>query len=202
MHPSLKNLLKFSEFIAKFRMVERTLYLERLKRNENDAEHCCMLALTAWYVVSSKKLDLDIEKVILYALAHDLVETYAGDTDAFSTDENAHATKEAREHEALLRIQREFPEFPELIIAINAFEARENKEARFVYALDKIQPTLAVYLDKGASWRKQGITLEQVISRKKDVIEKNDPTVFNYFNQLIALLKKEEMELFNTRDFV
>lgn len=195
-NPSLQNLLKFSEFIAQFRMIERTLYLERLKRNENDAEHCCMLALTAWYIISSEKLDLDMEKVMLYALAHDLVETYAGDTDAYSTDKNAHATKEAREHEALIRIEKEFPEFPELVVAINEFEARKNKEARFVYALDKIQPTLAVYLDRGASWKKQGITLEQIIAKKKEPIESADSVVFDYFNQLITLLKKEEAEQF------
>jgi len=197
MQPSLQNLLKFSEFIAQFRMVERTLYLERLKRDENDAEHCCMLALTAWYIIASEKLDLDVGKVMLYALAHDLVETYAGDTGAYSTDPNAHATKEVREHEALLRIEKEFPEFPELIGALNKFEAKEDKEARFVYALDKIQPTIAVYLDGGYSWKKQGITLEQVITKKRDVIAHSDSLVFDYFSQLIALLKKEELELFN-----
>jgi len=195
---SLENLLKFAELIGRFRAVERMLYVGTLKRYENDAEHSCMLALLAWYIVSTEKLDLNIEKVMLYALAHDLVEAYAGDTNAFDTSETLHATKHLREQEALNRIEKEFPEFPELVGAIKSFEAKEDKEARFVYALDKIQPGIVTYLDGGVSWKMHGLTLDQIVLKKKDQIANVDPLIFEYFNMLTVLFKEKETELFGT----
>ena len=36
--------------------------------------------MTAWYIANIEKSNLSIEKILKYALIHDLPEVYAGDT--------------------------------------------------------------------------------------------------------------------------
>ena len=73
----LDKILSFAAFLNKFREVERQMKFSHNPRAENDAEHCWQLAVLAWYIISSHKLDLSLEKVLQYCLVHDIVEIYA-----------------------------------------------------------------------------------------------------------------------------
>lgn len=77
---NIKRILNFSEFIIKFNQLERRIYATGENRLENDSEHSFQLAMVSWYIISTEKLKYDIDKIIKYALVHDLVEIYAGDT--------------------------------------------------------------------------------------------------------------------------
>jgi putative hydrolase of HD superfamily len=66
---------------------------------ENDTEHSYNLAMTAWYLAAYFP-ELDKNKLIRYALVHDLVEIHAGDTFAFG-DAKHIASKSEREAAAL-----------------------------------------------------------------------------------------------------
>jgi putative hydrolase of HD superfamily len=191
---TIQNLIAFSSFLHEFRKVERRIHVKGQERYENDTEHSYMLAMLAWYVCSVEKLDLDIKKVLAYALAHDVVEVYAGDTFLYSDDKQLHESKHQREHDAHLRIQKEFPEFKELHEAIEHFEKLEDPESRFVYTLDKIQPCLMVYLDGGHDWKKDQITLDMVKTSKKEKMK--DPRLQKYWNDLLKIFEKEEKNLF------
>ncbi|MEI6887489.1 MAG: HD domain-containing protein, partial [bacterium] len=155
----LTKLLSFTKFTHSFQKIERRIFATGLNRNENDLEHSGQLALVAWYFIDSSKLKLNTEKVIKYALAHDLVETYAGDTYFYSKDKKIQESKVQREKNALVRIKKEFPDFKEIEKIITKYEEKSDPESRFVYALDKIIPVLNIYLDEGRSWKRDNVSL-------------------------------------------
>ncbi|CAN5147370.1 HD domain-containing protein [soil metagenome] len=191
----LEKSLSFIELLNTFRRVERALRVPGADRHENDAEHSYNLCMLAWYIVESGKLDLNKELVIKYALVHDLIEAYAGDTDIFSQDESLHISKHYRESKAALRLQNLFPEFSELHTLIHEYEAKENKESRFVYALDKIEPMLHIFEDKGRTWKENKITIQMLIDNKKDKVA-HSPELVAFFDSLIEKLKQQEKDLF------
>lgn len=191
----LKKLLSFAKLLGELQAVERVIRVRGADRWENDVEHSYSLAMLAWYILDTEALPLDRDKVFRYALAHDLVEVYAGDTYLYSEDLALHASKPERERLAAERLAVEFPEVPELHAAIRGYVTKEDAESRFVYALDKIEPILKIYLDGGETWQKKGVTLEMLYESKKDKVALS-PEIQPYFGELMALLRKEEKELF------
>lgn len=183
---TISKLLGFVRLTHKFQQVKRAILVKGEKRQENDLEHSCQLALLAWYIVSTNNLKLNVSKLIQYSLAHDLVEIYAGDTNFYKQDK---ALKQKLEHMAVKRLQRELPEFTDLHTAIAAYEAQKDKESRFIYALDKVIPILNIYLDKGRTWKADGITLEMLIKFKSKPVSKS-AEIEKYFQQLIQILKR------------
>jgi putative hydrolase of HD superfamily len=191
----LSKILDFVRLLDKFRKVERALHVTGEDRFENDVEHSYHLAMLAWYIIESHNLNLDRDKVLKYALIHDFVEVHAGDTYIYSTDKDELDSKEAREAEAATKLKEEFPEFNDLHDLIDKYEKRNDKESRFIYALDKIQPVLNIYTDGGRTWKEKGITVEMLIDHKKDKVAIS-PEIELCFEDLVALLKKEEASLF------
>lgn len=191
----LDDILRFADLLNRFREVERMLFVNGQSRKENDVEHSYQLALLAWYIVDSCNLDFDENLVIKYALVHDLVEVYSGDTWIYSNDKKEIASKEKREKKAQNFLKKEFSEFPQMHNLIEAYEKKNDPESKFVYALDKIQPILNIYRDNGRTWQELGITMDTLIKKKKDKV-KVSPEVEYYFNELITLLEENEEELF------
>jgi len=193
----MDELLKFVEMTQEFKAVRRKVVLAKEGREENDAEHSYQLALVAWYIISTQNLKLDLSLVFKYALAHDLVEVYAGDTPSavLRGYEDERKTKQRREKNALNRLREEFPEFYDLFGLIEGYESHANDESRFVYALDKILPIMNIYLDQGYSWKKHKVALKDIIEYKKDKIALS-PDVQKYFEQIMVLLRENQASLF------
>lgn len=191
----LQKLLGFAGILNELQKVERVIRVLDEDRWENDLEHSYDLAMLAWYIVDSRKLPLDRDKVFRYALAHDLVEVYAGDTYIYSKDKTLLDSKSEREQAAAERLTKEFPEVPELHTAILGYMEKKDPESRFVYALDKIQPVIQLYLDNGRTWKEKNVTLEMLYESKKDKVVFS-PEIESYFNELMLLLKSKEKELF------
>ena len=135
---NLEQLLNFLKLNHAFQQTKRSIYATGEDRLENDAEHSYQLALVAWYLISSHKLDLDSDKAVKYALCHELVEVYAGDTPNFGEGVEMKSDKVDREKNALQRLRSEFSEFEELFETIEHYEKRDDAESKFVYALDKL----------------------------------------------------------------
>lgn len=189
----IDKIIKFIEFTNKFRSIERVIIIN--DKLENDAEHSYQLAMTAWYLIETEKLNLDRSKTLEYALIHDLVETYAGDTSVFHHDEEYFNSKGEREEKARKRITKEFPEFKSLGKLIEDYEKRENKEAKFIYALDKIIPAINIYLDSGRIWKRDNIGMEKFLDNRLDKVSFS-PEVKEYFNEFVKILKKNKKDLF------
>lgn len=172
---SLDRTLEFVSFLMKFRDIYRTIIVGGSDPKENDAEHSFQLAMVAWYIIEAYELPLDTSKVLKYALVHDLVEVYAGDVYAFSTDPQIHANKKQKEHDAFLKIKEEWKDFPSLEKYIEIYETKADQESLFVYALDKVLPDLNI-LHEGGTWYKTVCEAESL-----DELEKHHrPKVAQY----------------------
>lgn len=194
----LDTLLKFTEMLNAFRRVERVMYVNGTDRMENDSEHSYHLAMLAWYIVSSEKLSLDIDLILKYAMVHDLVEVYAGDTYTFSDNKEYLDSKIGREHEALVRLKKEFPLGNDIFSLVDRYEKRDDRESRFVYALDKFQAVVQIYLDKCRIWKEKNVTFQMFLKYKKDKGELS-PELKPHFDELVELMKEKEKELFNDK---
>lgn len=191
----LQKLLGFARMLNELQAVERVIRVKNADRWENDMEHSYHLAMLAWYIIDSQKLSLDREKVFRYALAHDLVEVYAGDTYLFSEDKELLDSKPERERLAAERLAKEFPEVPEMHDAIFRYVRKDDPESRFVYALDKIEPIIKLYLDGGRTWKEMHVTLDMAYESKKDKVALS-LEIKAYFDEMMVLLRKEERTLF------
>lgn len=192
----IPDLNKFILFLQNFGKVKRVVLIKDEKRWQNDAEHSFELAMLAWYLVESENLKLNKNLAIQYALVHDLVEVYAGDTYIFTKDENHKNSKTERERKAALKIRKNFPKFRGIYQLIKNYNALSNKESRFIYALDKVIPMLNIYSDNGRTWRWKGINLKIIIEAKKDKVAVS-PIVAKYFDELIKFIKKDQKRLFH-----
>ncbi len=193
---NLDSLLQFVHFTHLTHKVERVARIPGETRYANTVEHSYQLTLLAWYLIEKEKLPFDKDLVIRYALIHDLVETYAGDTYIYDVVQKE--TKEKREHDAQVRIASEFPEFEDLHTHIQKYEAKLDAESRFVYALDKLIDPLNIYLEEGKLWREKEVTLEALLTNKTEKVA-IDPTVSKYFDELVNLLREKEKTLFTTK---
>lgn len=196
---SLERLQEFSRLITAFGKVERIYCIPGTDRKENDLEHSYMLAMLGWYIAESNALPFSQEKILKYALAHDLVEVYAGDTYIYSKDKAHLDSKMDREGEAAERLKMEFPEIPEMHEFLLGYMKREDPESKFVYALDKILPILLIQADGGRSWKEHGVTLDMLIQNKTNKVAVS-PDIEPYFNELVTLLTSQEKELFGSSE--
>jgi len=189
-----ENIIEFIKFTHVFQKVERMIYVSGTDRNENDLEHSYQLALVAWYLVSLKELSLNTELIIKYAIVHDLVEAYAGDT-YFLESESDRTSKDEAEHKAFLRIRKEFSEFGEMLTLIEEYEKKQDEESKFVYALDKVLPVLNIYMDQGRTWHREGLSLGVLASAKRDKV-KVSKVISELWKELEKRMKANENELF------
>lgn len=191
----LSDILQFSKLLNTFACVERVCYKPQTDVRENDVEHSYQLAMLAWYIAGNSSFDLDKDLVLRYALIHDFVEVYAGDTYLYSKNQDDHDSKKEREESARLRILKEFPLFEDLHTTILTYEKREDNESRFVYVLDKIHPVIQIYLDNGRMWKEQKVTLAMLLEKKKDKINLS-PDLLSMWNELEKVLTENEKFLF------
>jgi len=184
--PQLNRILELQSFVQNFHYIERVVHLsDTSERRESDTEHSYSLAMMAWFVALHFP-ELDTNKCIRLALVHDLVEIYAGDTFTFG-DKELIASKAQRELAALERIEKEWPDFKELSDDIHEYENLETPESSFVFALDKIIPSIVIYLGGGKTWRDHSITLEQIREVKERKVK--SPLVLHYYDELFEILE-------------
>jgi len=181
---TLPHLERFITLLHKVQQVERLNHHPDKSVSVRTGEHTFELAMMCWYIAECEKLELNHELILKYALAHDLVEAYAGDTPAFNPE--AARNKAEREHAALLRIKSEFPEFPELITIIENYESKTDEESIFVYAVDKLVDPLGTSLETILThWVDKGITYDEVRAHVDSKIALN-PTLQAYWHMLCA----------------
>jgi putative hydrolase of HD superfamily len=185
----LGRVLDFVKLTQSFRQVERDIPLPLEGRLENDVEHSYQLAIVSWYLAALENVGLDLNKVIKYALVHDIVEVYAGDVPLFAVSAHSHRYKERKEKAAARRLKSEFPDFNELHHLIRQYEKREDAESKFVYAADKLLPLVSIYLEKGHAWRSRGISVDMIVNKNESKVSVA-PAVKKYFDAMIMLVRK------------
>ncbi len=166
MDDRLEKQLAFALEIDKVKNIFRQTHLSGHGRNENDAEHSWHMAVMAYLLREYSNEKVDIGKVMLMCLIHDIVEIDAGDTYAYDTE--GLQTQKARENAAKERIFSILPQEQkeEMIALFDEFEAFETAEAKFARAMDNLQPLLLNNSNDGDDWRDHQVTLEQVYQRQ------------------------------------
>lgn len=193
---SIEQLLSFTKFLNQFREVERSIYYSDSPRRENDAEHCWQISMLAWYIIQQKSLPLSLEKVFQYCVIHDIAEMYAGDVCALKRSDEKQILKEQKEHEAMERIYKEFPEAHPLWKRLEEYEKREDDESKFVYALDKVLPVMNIYNDWWY-WRKDNnISLENDLLPPKEQKVQLSDVVKEIWDEMVMLLREHKSEMF------
>ena len=158
--------LAFSLEIDKVKNIFRQTHLSDNGRNENDAEHSWHMAVMAYLLKEYANEEIDIAKVMLMCLIHDIVEIDAGDTYAY--DAESLKTQKAREDIAKERIFSVLPEEQarELIEIFDEFEEYKTPESKFAHAMDNIQPLILNDSNNGGDWREHNVTVEQIYGRQ------------------------------------
>lgn len=179
-----------NEIILPFYKLERNHPLPFKKRRfETDAEHSWSIATIACSLAPNIDNSLDLGKIAQYALVHDLMEVYSGDTNVFATN-NELATKDRREADAINKIGEEFHKFPWLIDTINEYEEQKTKEAKFVKSIDKYVALLLDHLDNGNYFKDSKITKEsfqkKIAAHRQKA--KTHPGVFIYYEEILNII--------------
>jgi putative hydrolase of HD superfamily len=170
------DLLRLASLVLRFGRVERTTFHEDGRTRETDTQHTVMLGLLACAFAERHAPGLDRGLVAQFALVHDLVEAYAGDTPMFAlVTEADHQAKATREAAALSQIASSFDAaVPWLAATIRSYEALDTPEARLVKAMDKLLPKLT-YLHNGgidAYHAAPGYILREDFSAQRAKVEK------------------------------
>lgn len=166
MDKRLKQQIDFILEIDKEKNILRQTHLSGGGRRENDAEHAWHMAIMAYLLREYANEPVDMTRVMLMCLIHDVVEIDAGDTYAY--DEEAKKSQKAREEAAKERIYSLLPadQKMELQALFEEFEAQETAEARFARSMDNLQPLLLNHSNGGGDWKEHGVTAKQVYGRQ------------------------------------
>ena len=180
----LEQQFAFIREIDKEKFIGRQTYLTDGERKENDAEHAWHMAIMAYLLRDYSNEPVDIAKVMLMCLIHDVVEIDAGDTYAY--DAEGLKTQKAREEAAKERLYSMLPEDQkaDLVAIFDEFEERKTPEAKFARALDNLQPLLLNHSNDGGDWKNHDVTAEQVYGRQSRTREGSEK-LFEVTDQIL-----------------
>ena len=184
MDERLKKQLDFILEIDKEKNILRQTHLSDHGRRENDAEHAWHMAIMAYLLKEYSNEPIDVAKVMIMCLIHDVVEIDAGDTYAY--DAEGLKTQKAREEAAKERIYSLLPDDQkqDLQALFDEFEERKTSEAKFARALDNLQPLLLNNSNDGGDWREHQVTEAQVSGRQRRTAEGSEK-LYEVTDQLI-----------------
>ena len=142
------------------------------------------MAIMAYLLKEYSNEPVDVAKVMIMCLIHDVVEIDAGDTYAY--DAEGLKTQKAREEAAKERIYSLLPDDQkqDLQALFDEFEERKTSEAKFARALDNLQPLLLNNSNDGGDWREHQVTEAQVYGRQRRTAEGSEK-LYEVTDQLI-----------------
>ncbi len=176
----MQQIVDFILELDKLKAVTRKVRPIGLERNENSAEHSWQLALMAASLAHYAETRVDINRVIVMLLVHDIGEIDAGDTMVF-----VEGGWEQRKATELAGVKRVFGLLPKgqgdkFLALWQEFEDAATPEARFAHAVDRGMPVLINLANRGGSWREHGISYERVVQRVGPEVKAGCPALWDY----------------------
>ncbi len=154
--------IAFVEELDRLKTVERQSFILDTHRRENTAEHSWHVAMLALVLADRAGADVDLGRVVLLLLVHDIVEIDAGDTGIYDDDEaTSKAEREARAADRLFGL---LPDDVGTALrdAWEEYEHGDTDEARFARVFDRLSPFLLNLGAGGVAWRRWGVDAERV----------------------------------------
>ena len=159
----ITKIVELSQLCLQFARVNRVTYHEDGKRFESDADHTVMLGIVACAFAEQFEPNLDRGLIAQYALVHDFVEVYAGDTCTINATGEQFVDKALRESAALHKLKYQFNStLPWLTATIESYDTLASPEARFIKTLDKVLPKITHALNKGAALIDHGVAFGDI----------------------------------------
>lgn len=189
MDERLRKQMDFALEIDKEKNIFRQTHLSGHGRAENDAEHAWHMAVMAYLLKEYSNEEVDIAKVMIMCLIHDIVEIEAGDTYAF--DDVNLATQKAREDEAKEKIYSLLPEDQkkEFIALFDEFEEAKTPEAKYAKAMDNLQPIILNNSNGGSDWKSHNVDAAHVYGRQSKTRFGSE----KLFNEVTDVILKENI---------
>ena len=176
--------MNFALEIDKEKNIFRQTHLSGKGRNENDAEHAWHMAVMAYLLREYSNEPIDISRVMIMCLIHDIVEIDAGDT--YCYDPEGCKTQKEREERARERIYSLLPDDQKIDLQaiFDEFEEGITPESRFAHAMDNIQPLSLNNSNGGMDWREHGVFSQQVYGRQRRTKEGSE-FLYRYTEKVI-----------------
>lgn len=170
----LRRQMTFALAVDREKEVFRQTHLSGHGRREDDAEHAWHMALMAMVLSEYSEDKVDLGRVLMICLVHDLVEIYAGDTYAY--DEEGKKSQEKRERAAEDRLFDLLPDDQRAFFRglFDEFEEDKTPEAHFARAMDNLQPLTLNHSNGGGDWREHGVFWSQVMGRQERTREASE----------------------------
>ena len=170
--------------IDKLKNVLRRSVLSDQSRRENSAEHSWHLATMALCLKEYADGPVDIHKVIMMLLLHDIVEIDAGDLFVHSAEQ-----QEKQREKEIVAARRIFSLLPADQSAAyyalwEEFDCGDSAEARFARVIDRVEPVMLHEATDAIVWRKYGTTHSQIL-RRLGTIEKDAPRLWPRVKRVI-----------------
>lgn len=181
----LADRIRFLVELDRLKTVTRRSYVAGGERRENSAEHSWHLAMCAIVLAPHAQGPIDLDRVVRMLMVHDIVEIDAGDVFVYDT-----AAREAKASEEQAAAERIFGLLPGSAAAQlrglwDEYEARQSPEARFAYAVDRLQPLLLNVLADGRTWTEADIGASRVLDVNRP-IEDGSAELWQLAQALIA----------------
>jgi len=187
----MQQIIDFILELDKLKAVTRKVRPIGLERNENSAEHSWQIALMAASLAQYAESPVDIDRVIVMLLVHDIGEIDAGDTMVFV--EGGWEQRKAAELAAVKRIFGLLPnaQGDQFLALWQEFEDAVTPESRFAHALDRAMPVLINLANHGGSWREHNISYERVVARVGPEVKAGCPALWDYLAARLESVRNE-----------
>ncbi len=140
--------------------INRRSYISGGERLENSAEHSWHLAMACWNIAEHFHLNVDMAKLLQYALVHDLGEVDAGDTFLYSTERK---TANEAERQCVKRFSEHKGNHIQNLLSVwDEQEFGDSTEAKLMKAVDRLLPFLLNIAAQGKTWKLHQIKTSQV----------------------------------------
>ncbi|WP_087018254.1 HD domain-containing protein [Thaumasiovibrio subtropicus] len=188
----LEKQLGFVHELDRLKAVYRQTFIKsENNRRENSAEHSWHAALMAHVLVEHVVEPVNLQRVILMLLIHDVVEIDAGDVFAFA-DAEAIAHQAEKELNAANRLFGLLPnvQFDELKSLWIEFEEAKTPDARYANAIDCLLPVMQNMANEGGTWSRRAVTKAQVVARNSE-LETLSPALWTYFTEQVRIAEEK-----------
>ena len=184
MNQRLQKQLEFCLKLDEAKNILRQTHLSQHGRRENDAEHAWHMAVMAYVLRDYANEPVDVGKLLIMCLIHDIVEIEAGDTYAY--DEAGKKTQAEREAAARDKLFGMLPadQAAELAGLFDEFDEGKSPEARFANAMDNLQPLILNHSNGGKDWTAHQVTYVQGFQRQSRT-EAGSKVLFDFTQQVL-----------------
>lgn len=149
-----QKIIEAGDMCLDFAKTRRVTFLQDGVTLESDTDHTVMLSIIACALAKEFYPDMDLGKISNYAIVHDLVEVYAGDTDTVNITKDQILEKEKREQASFEKINSKFSNILSWIPeTIKKYESQDDKESRYVKVLDKLMSEITNVLNNNAYFK-------------------------------------------------